>query len=531
MTTSSSGRYDAVIVGGGHNGLTCAAYLARAGRRVLVLEGRSVVGGMATTEETVAAAPGFAMNPCALDLVLTNLEHSIVDELGLSDYGLRLYDVDPYGTWLRPDGLALRFWADVDRTVEQINRFSRKDGESYRKLVELSCDLWHCMLPYMQGHPTRPKARTLAELAWRAGKHRKSLLPGARLMLSSAASVLDEWFERDEIKSALAGWAGVGLAPMDEQGTGGLFGILFMTHRWPAKRAIGGMGALSDALQAHILRHGGEIRVDVPVQSVTTRSGRAVGVELESGEQIHADHVIGAVDPITLFSKLVDPADLPEQTLRELRGIATLRHGVGLLKADVAIDRRPTLPSFADEEELLRSGYLILAPDREYVGRAVLSSMRGELSDDIPMWLAVPSVFDRTLVPPGSSGDSLWLYSMAVPTELSGGRDWLAEKDAYLARCLKVAETYAPGLSDTVIGSYVHSPVDLAKKAHKGNVEHIDVTLSQMGPWRPTPSLGGYTSPIEHLWHTGAGAHPMPAVNGWSGRTAAGSVLKQLRRG
>jgi beta-carotene ketolase (CrtO type) len=424
----------------------------------------------------------------------------------------------------------IRFWSEVERTVAQINHYSKKDGEQYRVLVSQVCDLWNVITPYMQDHPTRPAPKTLAKLAWRAAKVRKSLAPAARLMLGSAESVLNEYFERDEVRDSLASWAGVGQAPLEEQGGAGVFAVLMITHRWGCKRPVGGMGAFSQALAAEVRARGGEIRVSSPVAEVICEGGRAVGVALRDGTEIRGRHVIGAVDPITLFSKLVDPNELPERTHRELRGLASLRHNVTLFKGDVAVRERVRLSHQGDDGDLLKSGYLLLCPDRGHVRQAVLASMQGELTAEPPMWLAVPSAFDRSLVPPGSNGDSLWVYSMAVPYELSNGRSWADEKTNYLRQCVSVIDSYAPGVAANVIGSYAQSPLEMSIKAHKGNVEHVDATLTQLGPWRPTPSLGGYKSPIDGLWHTGAGSHPMPAINGWSGRTTARFVYKAIRK-
>jgi len=173
----------------------------------------------------------------------------------------------------------------------------------------------------------------------------------------------------------------------------------------------------------------------------------------------------------------------------------------------------------------LRAGYIITIPDYGYLRRSVDATKRGELSDEILMWLSFPSVSDRTLVPPGSTGECLYIMVPAAPYELAGAADWSTEKDKYVDRCLDLIDGYAPGLKGSVIGTYAKSPKDMSAWVHKGNSAHVDMSLSQLGPWRPIPSLAGYRTPVPGLWHTGAGAHPIPAVNGWSGRTAARTVL------
>jgi beta-carotene ketolase (CrtO type) len=212
-----------------------------------------------------------------------------------------------------------------------------------------------------------------------------------------------------------------------------------------------------------------------------------------------------------------------------MRGMTVLGNNMSYFTGHAALNRRPTLPRHGREDELLRAGYIITIPDYAYLRRSVDATRRGELSDEIPMWLSFPSVSDRTLVPPGSDGDCLYIMVPAAPYELSGGADWGSEKEKFLERCLDIVDGYSPGIKDSVIGTYAKSPKDMSPWIHKGNSAHVDMSLSQLGPWRPTPSLAGFKTPIDRLWHAGAGAHPIPAVNGWSGRTAARTVLQAMR--
>jgi beta-carotene ketolase (CrtO type) len=175
-------------------------------------------------------------------------------------------------------------------------------------------------------------------------------------------------------------------------------------------------------------------------------------------------------------------------------------------------------------------GYLLLGPTLDYIKHAQAESMIGELPEHMAMGPMFPSLVDRSQVPPGSEGETIYLYMPAVPLELSGGRDWDDVKSGYTDKVIAELDTYLPGLKDSVIGHWCQSPKDLAKKSTRGNVVHVDMSLSQMGPLRPTPSLSGYRTPVEDLWHTGAGAHPMGALQGWSGRTTARTVDKAMKR-
>jgi beta-carotene ketolase (CrtO type) len=516
-----------IVIGGGHNGLTCGAYLARAGRRVVVLERRSIVGGFCTTEETVAQAPGFLMNPCAVDTALTNIPVSVIDELGLHRYGLRFVAPDPWAAYVNHDGASIGMWADRARTQSEIAHLSRRDAESFGRFCDMMTEAWWALMPYFQDHPTRPGIKTIGQMLWRAAKGRRSLRGAARVFLSSPEQVIEEHFEREEVKAVLANLAAWSMLPLQEDGSGGVLAMMCSYFKWAVTRPIGGSGQFTAALAACIRDHGGDVRTDAAVDEVLIHDGSARGVRLAGGHVIHARQVIGAIDPVTLMKGLVDQAHVPAQTRDELRALGNLRWNITCLKADVALSRRPALACGRQE---LMTGYLLLGPTLDYIRRAQASSIVGELPEQMAMGPMFPSLMDRTQVPPGSEGETIYLYMPAVPLELSNGRDWDDVKDDYIRRVIAELDTYLPGLADSVIGHWVQSPKDLAKKAYRGNIIHADMSLSQMGPLRPTKSLAGYRTPIDGLWHTAAGAHPMGALNGWSGRTTARMVHRRMQR-
>jgi len=524
--------HDVIVVGGGHNGLVCAAFLARAGKRVVVVEAHHTLGGLATTEETVAEAPGFKMNNGAIDLVLTGLPTSIIDDLELRRHGLGLIDVDPHTCWIGPDGQSIAFHRDLARTAAEIARFSRKDADAYVRLANSINDVLHVTAPYIQGHPTRVRPGDLGRIVARAARHHKSVAAGARVLLSSAAKVLDEWFESDEVRAPLACFASSWMSRLEEQGSAMAFAAVVAPHRWGCQRAVGGMGGLIGSLESVITANGGEIRTGTPVLEVLIRNGQAVGVSLVGGEELRADQVVGAVDPITLMRALVPPAEVPAKTDAELRGLAVQANELQLFKADVALSGLPDLARHARTRELLDSGcYVILAPSYDYIRRAIDNNVRGELcAAETLLWFSVPSRSDRTMVPPGSDGETLYVYGPAAPMRPSTG-EWETEKDKYLAHCMDIIDTtYVPGIKDHVIGSYVRTPTELSKRVTRGSIWHVDIVPTQLGPWRPIPSMSGYTTPVKGLWHTGSGAHPMGGVSGWSGRTTARTMLRRRAR-
>jgi beta-carotene ketolase (CrtO type) len=519
--------HDVIVVGGGHNGLTCAAYLARAGRRVLVVESRDIVGGYCTTEETVAEAPGYKMNPCALDCLMTSVPRSIIDDLQLARYGLRFVEPEPWGSYIGPDGENIAMWRDRARTVAEIARFSRGDAERFERLMQIMKDFWWAAAPYLQDHPTRPRARTLAEVAWRAFQGRRSLRPLARVLMAAPETLLEEWFDREEIKAFLANLAVVSYLPLQEPGSGAVLGASALYIEWGAFRPVGGSGVFTGAIADCVRAHGGEIRTGAPVEEILVRSdGTTEGVRLVSGEQLRARQVVGAVDPYTLVSGMVSATYVPEQTRRELKGLGVYRWNISQFKSDLALDRRPPLACGRQE---LWNGFLLLGSTMEIMRKAQYASINGEIPPgEVPMWVALPSVADRTQVPPGSDGETAYLYCCTVPLELRDGQTWPDVQDDFHEKCVTDVDRYAPGFRGAVIGANVKTPADYARRTHKGHVIHADVSLHHMGPWRPTPSLAGYRTPVTGLWSAGAGTHPIGLLNGWSGRTVARLVDKAL---
>jgi beta-carotene ketolase (CrtO type) len=511
---------DTVVIGGGHNGLTCAAYLARAGKRVVVLESLPTVGGYCTSEATVAEAPGFLMNTGGIDHIFTNIGPSVVDELQLARYGLRYVDIDPLASYLGPDGACLPLWRDLDRACAEIARFSNRDADRYREFVTVLADAVDVLTPYLMGHPKRVRAGDVLAILRRAARHRRSLVQAIRILMSSATAALDEWFDTEEIKSAIIAYTSFTTTPVDTPGLG--LCLIPIQHRWGLRRPVGGSGAFTRALVECIEAHGGEVRTNAAVREITVRDGRAQAVVLGSGEILHADHIVGALDPTTLLTKLIDPAHLPAKTRAELTGMQVGGHNLGAFKVDIALSGRPRFPRHGGGDQAVVAQAMLSNIDE--VIAATRQAMAGEIPDNPPVTLWTPTVFDRDLVPPGSTGDSLYLYPIATPLKLSGGRDWQTEKQGYLDRCLDVVERYAPGTRDLIIGTHIRSPEEFP--SHNGNIYHVDMLLSQMGPWRPTPSLSGYRTPVEGLWHTAAGAHPVGGLSGWSGRTTARTILK-----
>lgn len=514
---------DVVVVGGGHNGLTSAAYLAVAGQRVVVLEARSVVGGYCSTERPVAEAPDHRFNRYALEHVAVNLPPSVSAELHLGRYGLTYVKPDPFVTVLADDGSVLTLWQSLDRTCDEIRKYSPRDATEYRRLMGVLRDFLLTVLPYFNGDPKRLGLKSAVEMASRAIRSRKTLGTAVRTLLDSPLAVLDDRFERDEVKTAISMYALFGLAPLDAPGNLGML-FLPMVHEYGLTRPVGGSGAFPDALVRCIEAHGGEVRTSAQVEEIEVRGGRVQGVRLRSGRQIRARHVIGAVDPVTLMGSLVAPDVVPSDVAREIGRVRSMTHNLGVFKADIALDSRPIWPrhdvGFPISDAVLVSGM-------DFLHASVKQAAAGVLPDRPPVQLWLPSVVDPSLAP--GDAECLYLSAIVVPRELQDGSEWGTVKDKYLDRCLDVVEHYSPGFSKRIIGTSVLAPDDLNGCTDRGNPYHVDMTITALGPWRPAPSLAGYRTPIEGLWHTGAGAHPMPGISGIPGRATAMLVKKNSR--
>jgi beta-carotene ketolase (CrtO type) len=265
------------------------------------------------------------------------------------------------------------------------------------------------------------------------------------------------------------------------------------------------------------------------VRSIVVEGGRAIGAELADGQVLRADQVIAAVDPATLFGTLLDPGLLSLQTRDELRAMSICESNITYFTGHAALAGRPRLHRHGRGQELLQAGYQMIVPSYASLRAALEAAEHGRVPDDIPIWSSFPSIADRSLVPPGSDAETLYVMTPVTPYDLAEEPGWDGYKQRYLDRVLDTVEEYVGGVRGSLIGTAAVSPADMARWTTKGHACHIDMTLSQMGPWRPTPSLSGYRTPVAGLWQVSAGAHPLPSVNGWGGRTAARTFLRAQR--
>ena len=509
-----SGRYDCIVVGAGHNGLVCAATLARSGRSVLVLEAQAQVGGAALTREF---APGFQVSACAH--IVHQLRAEVVRDLELEAHGLKWAARAMPTTALGSDGARLRVGEES----------SGPDAAAFKAYSAQMQRFAQALAPVMSRVPPRlgtsdwKDYAALARLGWRIRRlGRGDMRELLRIGGMNAYDLLEEHFEDPLLKGALGFDAvlGTNFGPRSP-GT-----VLTLLYRLAAQAAaggglsqpVGGVGALCEALARSATAHGAEIRARSPVKRILVEADRAAGVELESGERIAAATVISSADPKTTFLQLLGTAELDTGFVRRVthlrsRGLAAKLH--------LALDRAPIFSGAAESD--LR-GRLLVSPSLEYLERAFNHSKYGEYSSAPAIEITVPTLNDPSLAPPGQH--VLSALVQYVPYALKDG--WLDERERFTSLCVSLLERYAPGLSNSVVAVELLTPADIEQefRISGGHWHHGDLAFDQFFMVRPVPGAAQHATPVPGLYLCGAGCHPGGGVIGTAGLNAARQVLE-----
>jgi phytoene dehydrogenase-like protein len=536
MAASLTGRYDAVVVGAGHNGLTAAAYLARAGLRVLVLERRETVGGAIGTSEI---APGLRVPTIAH--TVGRMRPSVVRDLHLTDHGLHL--VAPSVRVFAPQADADRavvLWADAERTAEGLRDWSSTDADAYagfdRLVRSLGGFLSELMgqTPPVIGRPGVGDALTGLQLGRRfRGLGRDDARTILRVLPMAVADFVAESFDTDALRAAIA-WRGVRYASLGPWSGGSAAQLLADSAgndggaAGETVYARGGPGALADALAAAVRAAGGEIRTGAEVTAVTTATGRATGVALASGEEITARAVVAGVDPKRLLTTLVEPLAVGPSLRWRAANIRT--PGV-VAKVNLALARLPRFPAAGDDERLLR-GRIVIAPGIDAVERAFDAAKYRRPSEAPILEATIPSLVDPSLVAGAPDGSQVMsVIAQYAPYSLADG-SWDERRDAFGDAVVDVLESVAPGIGALVTAREVLTPVDLERDfgLTGGHPLHAEPTLDSWFAWRPLLGWARYRMPVEGLYLAGSGAHPGGGVTGWPGRNAAREILGDLKR-
>ncbi|HVW70394.1 MAG TPA: NAD(P)/FAD-dependent oxidoreductase [Steroidobacteraceae bacterium] len=531
------GGTDALIIGGGHNGLVCAAYLAGAGLKVTVLEQRSVVGGAAVTEEF---HPGFRNSVAAYTVSLLNPK--VIRDLELPKFGLRVVERKVSNFLPTDDGRYLI--VGEGRTAGEVAKFSSRDaarlgeyGERLDAVADVLRDLVLETPPNAIEGSWRAALPELLRAAHVGGRLRKLDMSMRRELLTlfatSAGDYLDGWFESDPIKAAY-GFDGIVGNYASPYTPGSAYVLLHHVfgevngRKGAWGHAIGGMGAITQAMAKSAQARGAVIRVDTPVREVIVEEGRAVGVITESGETLRAAAVISNLNPKLLYQKLVPAAALPDD-FRDR--IGRWRCGSGTFRMNVALSELPDftcLPGKAPAEH--HTAGIIIAPTLSYMEQAYFDARRGGWSRKPIVEVVIPSTLDDSLAPPGQHVASL--FCQHVAPQLPNGESWDAHRETVADLMIDTVNAYAPNFKAAVLGRQIKSPLDLERTFGLigGDIFHGALTLDQMFSARPMLGYGNYRGPLRGLYMCGAGTHPGGGVTGAPGHNAAREILSDFRR-
>ncbi len=512
---------DYIVIGGGHNGLVTAAYLARAGQRVVVLERYKILGGYNTTEE-ISAAPGYKLNVGALEHIAI-FDTPLVADLELEKYGLDYIYRDAVYLFPFLDGVDIPIYRSIDRTAEEIAKLSPRDGAVYSDFMDFSDAFLGIMSAVSMGPPP-----TFGELAAlmdaQIGLDIDQLL---WVLLTNPRAVLDAWFEHPQVKAALGYYgAHIQTAP-SRMGAGFAPCIMVGPHDSGAPRPRGGSGRLNDALAAAIEDQGGSVRTSLGVRRIMVENGRAVGVETDDGEGITAAKgVVSSIDARRVFLDLVDEAHTSAELRKKLRNLHAGGTNISEFKIDSALSGPLDWSRFPHGEEF-SVGMQLLCPSMDYLDRVFADIQGGVPPEDPAIMVGTASVLDPSLAPEG--GHTLWLSSFA-PYHRRDGRSWDETKEEFAGRLLDRLSLYAPNARDVIVASELTSPLDWHRRTGsiRGNPNHLDMTLDQILGYRPLPELSAYHTPIKGLYLTGSGTHPGGGMSGNPGYNTAHVILQDL---
>ncbi len=526
-------RYDAIVVGAGHNGLVAASYLAKAGLRVLVLERRGIVGGAAVTEELI---PGFRFSTLADGSGYFSPE--LISDLKLNQHGYQFLPADPLLISLQPDGNHLTIWHDVDRTIQEIAKFSSDDAESYPAFTQWMVKISRFIAE--MNHLTPPdlpdiSLSYLRQLSGFIGPVRdlgwKHISQVVRLLTMSVADLLNEWFQSEVLKGAIAGSAVLrgSSGPWEINGTAYSF-----LNNWAMSnnglfrssgQIKGGMGVLTQALASSAQSQGAEILTNTEVTGINMQDERVTGVTIKNGDQIPAEIVISGADARTTFLELVDPYFLDPKIVNHIKNI---KYRGSMARVHFALSKLPKFSGINGHSEVLLRGHIQVSPSMEYIQRAYDPTKYGAYSQKPYLDIQIPTLTDPSLSPEGKH-----IFSVSVkymPFELKEG-SWDKQAESIGKIVINTLKDYTSDFEQSIEGYKVITPLDMEKAYNlpEGNPDHGEMTLSQFLWMRPIPGYAQYRTPIEGLYLCSAATHPGGGVTGINGRNASRQILRDIK--
>ncbi len=529
--------YDAIIVGGGHNGLVAAAYLAKSGARTVVLEGRHKTGGAATTDSPWPDAPEFKVT--RLSYVMSLMPPTIINDLNLNRHGYKVFPMGPYYQAFPEGGSIQMFADDAERNHAEIAKWSKKDADMMPKWDAWLGGLADVLGPLLMQVPPnvgskRPgDLRTLAKIAWgQRGLDVRAVGDITRLMAMSIGDLLDDWFESPAVKASLAvnGVIGTWAGPY-EPGTAYVMahhsiGDVGDGHLGSWGYPEGGMGAVADAILRSAREFGAEVRTNAKVAKMLVRGGAVEGVALENGDELHAPLVINTLHPKTAFLKQLDAHELPSSFVRD---IETWKTRSGVVKINLALSE---LPSFTADpgtnQQSHHTGSVEMAPSMEYIERAFQDAREGRpalrpFSDSV-----IPTVFDKTLSPEGTHIMSL--FTQWVPADWAN-EPHLEELEAYADRMIDCYDEVAPNFKASILHRDVVGPHEMEEEYGLigGNIFHGELSLEQLFHMRPAPGYADYRTPITGLYNGSSATHAGGGVCGIPGYQASKAAMADAK--
>jgi phytoene dehydrogenase-like protein len=525
-------KYDVIVIGGGHNGLTNAAYLAKAGKKVLVLERRHVLGGAACTEEVF---PGFKFSVCSY--VVSLLRPEIIRDLDLPRHGLEILPLD--GTFTpMPNGDHLWRVNDHGKTHREIARHSRVDAEAYDefgKAMQAMCRFVKPILGMIPPDPATLNPRELMKLLFIGrrfqGMSSEDKYNQVQLMTMSAIDFLDQWFETDVLKATMSASGIIGtFLGVRSPGTAYVLLHHYMGEIDGAFRAWGfargGTGAISNAIADAARESGAEIRTEAPIAKIIVKNdvknGRAVGVVLGNGDEIYAKVVSSSVDPRLTFTKMIEPGNLPDEFME---GVKRYKFRGSSGKVNMALDGLPNFKCMPGIGAHLR-GAMSISPSVEYMEKAYDEAKYGHWSSRPYIDMVIPTLTDTSLAPPGKH--ILSCFVQYAPYKLAPGLDWDTEKEKFGDNVVNAIAEYAPNIKDIILHRQVVTPLDLEREwgLTEGNIFQGELSLEQLFFLRPVAGWAQFRSPIKNLYMCGSATHPGGGIMGAPGRLAALEILK-----
>ncbi len=531
----SSKIYDAVVVGGGHNGLTAAAYLARAGLTTLVLERRDIVGGCCVTEEI---APGCRVSTTSY--IASMLRPEVISDLRLAEYGLRMVPCDPAIQVPFPDGHVVPWWADRERAQAEFKKISARDAETFIQVDDRLKKLARYLQPFFMEPP--PEIDTRSVRGWtdlfRVGKKFRGISSDEvsqliSFLTGSLGEFLDHNYESEKMKTMFLANNVYGKHGGPYQ-PGTAIGLLFHLlsggeHELQGfyGHVMGGMGAITQALASSGRNLGVEIRTSAPVAQIDVRDGRARGVVLEDGTEIRARIVLSNADPKRTFLKMVAASELPNEFLHAIRGI---KMEGPCAKVNLVLDAEPRFTGTSPAATALERTFYTLVPSLAFAERCYDIAKFGEIPEELWVDCVVSSNADPSLAPAGKH--ILTCFVQYVPYHLRQG-NWDENRELLGNRVIKKIAEYAPNVPNAIVARQVLTPLDLERTygLTEGNIFHGDLRLEQLFFMRPVAGWSQYRTPVDGLYLCGAGAHPGGGVTGAPGHNAAHQVLRDWKKG